>query len=361
MNRRTVFLILSFFLLRVGIHLPGFSEEPAAAPIPAVGQPNQYGTCTKRALDWLKQNQNADGSWGDSHKGAMTGFGLLSFLSHGHTPESPDYGNVVADAVTWILKSGTEFDGRLCMAKEFSQPGVYEHGICTNALGQYYVVTGDKRVFPLLGKAVGYIVEGQGPKGGWMYSYDKSADDLSVSAWQIEALHSAHVAKLEIPGVAVALKKAMKYLETMKGPKGGYGYRMPEDRYSLTGAAIFCRILCGAERDEVRQGVAWLLDETEKNKPVKYHAETADLYAWYFHTRVFRLFGGSAWTKWNDWYQDEIVNVQSQDGSWPIPKGRNRGLESKPDKTGQVYRTTLCLLMLDFWNRRWRTPSHSKP
>ncbi len=72
MNRRTVFLILSFFLLRVGIHLPGFSEEPAAAPIPAVGQPNQYGTCTKRALDWLKQNQNADGSWGDSHKAAMT-------------------------------------------------------------------------------------------------------------------------------------------------------------------------------------------------------------------------------------------------------------------------------------------------
>ena len=77
---------------------------------------------------------------------------------------------------------------------------------------------------------IGYIVQGQGPGGGWMYSYDKTADDLSVSGWQIQALKAAHLSQLKISGVDQALDKAMSYIERVKGPKGGYGYRGPEDQ-----------------------------------------------------------------------------------------------------------------------------------
>lgn len=356
MKVRIAVFLLGVSLLLAMLHASVHSEDQTAAPGQVAGQPEQKPVCYIRGLNWLKKNQNADGSWGDEHKGAMTGFALLAFLSHGEGPDSDNYGKSVASAVTWILENGTKFYGRLCMAKQFSQSGVYEHGICTHALGQYYFLTGDERAVPLLKKAVGYIVEGQGPEGGWMYSYDKTANDLSVSAWQIEALFLARDTRLEIPGVDKALLKAGKYLEKVKGPRGGYGYRQAEDRYSLTGAAIYCRLLCGAEREGLRQGMQWLLEETEKNKPVKYHGDTADIYAWYFHTRACRLFGGNAWAKWNRWYQDEIVEAQSPDGSWPVPRGRAHGLEGRADKTAQVYRTTLCLLMIDFWNRRWRMP-----
>ena len=344
------------FLLLLGVTI-GRAQPPAAQG--AVGQVRRampvanekQRVCEKRALDWFQKNQNPDGSWGDSQKGAMTGFSLLVFLAHGETPEARDYGPTVSKAITWILENGAKSDGRLNMAAAFNQPSVYEHAICTYALCEYYTITRDGRAVALLKKALGYIVQGQGPGGGWMYSYDRTADDLSVSGWQIQALRSAQLSKLEIPGVDPAIKKAMKYLEAVKGPKGGYGYRGPQDKYSLTGAAIYCRLLGKAERGELRKGMEWLLDETEKDKPVKYQGDAADLYAWYYHTRACQFFGGAAWLKWNHWFRDEILGAQSPDGSWPIPGGRGLGLQNAPGKSGQVYRTAMCMLMLETFYR----------
>ena len=303
-----------------------------------------------KGLRWLQANQNPDGSWGDGHTGGMTGFGLLCFLGHGETPESQEFGLTVNKAVEWILQNGTKFEGRLHMANAFTQPGVYEHGICTYALGEYYTMTQDGRVKELLKQAIGYIVQGQGPNGGWMYSYDKTADDLSVSGWQIQALKAAHLSKLDIPGVDQALDKAIAYIDHDKGPNGGYGYRGPEDKYSLTGVGILCHIFWKGDRGVLRKGMDWLLEETEKKFPVKYKSEHADLYAWYYHTQACLMFGGSAWTKWNRWFQDEICDAQNSDGSWPAPGGKGHEMIGETMKE-KVYRTSLCILMLEVFYR----------
>jgi hypothetical protein len=305
-----------------------------------------------KGLKWLQDNQNADGSWGDSTKGAMTGLGLLCFLGHGETPESQQFGLTVAKAVQWILDNGTKNEGHLNMAKAFSQPGVYEHGMCAYALGEYYTMTQDEKVKELFKQAIGYIVQGQGPGGGWMYSYDKTADDLSVSGWQIQALKAAHLSKLDIYGVDQALDKAIAYIEHVKGPKGGYGYRAAGDKYSLTGVGILCELFWKGERGILKKGMEWVLEETEKNEPVKYKSETADLYAWYYHTQACLMFGGSAWSKWNRWFQDEIVDAQATDGSWPPMAAKSHGnLQNGTGKSGAVYRTTLCVLMLEVFYR----------
>ena len=304
-----------------------------------------------RGLVWLAQNQNADGSWGDEYKGAMTGFGLLCFLGHGELQDSPQFGKTVGNALIWIFANGTKNEGRLNMAESFNQPGVYEHAICTYALGEYYTMTRDRRVVDLFKKAIGYIIEGQGAGGGWMYAFDKSEDDLSVSGWQIQALKAAHLSKLPLPGVDKALDNAMTYIQRVRGPRGGYGYRRPSDDYSLTGVGILCQLFWRPDRATLSKGMGWLLDETEKNKPVKYKEESADLYAWYYHTQACLMFGGEAWTKWNGWFQDEICDAQNPDGSWPIPGGRNVGPQGGENKTGEVYRSALCILMLEVFYR----------
>jgi hypothetical protein len=237
------------------------------------------------------------------------------------------------------------------MDDKFTQAGVYEHGICTYALGEYFAMTEDERVAELLRQAATHIVQGQGPGGGWMYSYDKTANDLSVSGWQIQALKAVHLGKLKLPGVDQALDRAMSYIESVKGPKGGYGYRGPEDRYSLSGVGILSRLFWKGERGQLRKGMEWILDETEGSKPLKYKGPNADLYAWYYHTQACLMFGGSAWTKWNRWFQDEICDAQNTDGSWPIPGAKGHGPQGDPGRTGAVYRTTLCILMLEVFYR----------
>ncbi len=304
-----------------------------------------------RGLTWLQQNQNDDGSWGDENRAAMTGFGLLCFLGHGELQDSPAFGKTVGRALMWIVENGALNEGRLHMAKAFTSQGVYEHAICAYALGEYYSMTRDQRVVPLLRLAVGHIIEGQGPGGGWMYSYDKSGDDLSVSGWQIQALKAAHLSQIMPADVDRTLTKAVAYLEKIKGPKGGYGYRGPSDDYSLTGVGILCQLFWKGERGDLRKNMTWLLDETEKGKPVKYKGASADLYAWYYHTQACLMFGGEAWTKWNAWFQDEICDAQSDDGSWPIPGGNAIGPQNSRTITGAVYRTTLCVLMLEVFYR----------
>ena len=302
-------------------------------------------------LIWLMLNQNADGSWGDEFKGAMTGFGLLCFLGHGEIQDSPQFGKTVGKALSWVFENGNKNGGHLNMADTFNQPGVYEHAICTYALGEYFTMTKDKRVTELFTKAIGHIVQGQGPGGGWMYGYDQSADDLSVSGWQIQALKAAHLSQIKIAGVDPALDKAMKYIERVRGPKGGYGYRGASDDYSLTGVGILCQLFWRPDHATLGKGMEWLLDQTEKNKPVKYRENSADLYAWYYHTQACLMFGGDAWKKWNGWFQDEICDAQNPDGSWPIPGGRTFGPQTQDNMTGAVYRTSLCILMLEVFYR----------
>jgi hypothetical protein len=310
-----------------------------------------------RGLEWLRQVQNGDGSWGESNKGAMTGLALLCFLGHGETNTSPQYGVTVAKAVQWILDEGTKHQGHLNMENSITQAGCYEHGICTYALGEYYTMTKDERVIELFKMAISKIVQGQGPGGGWMYHFDKTANDLSVSGWQIQALKAAHLSQLNLPGVDASLDKAAEYLDRTRGPKGGYGYRGPEDRYSLSGVGVLCRLFWKGDRGDVSKGMDFILDETDKNKPIKYKGEHADLYAWYYHTQAALMFGGAAWQKWNRWFQDEICDSQNPDGSWPAPGGKAHGPANAESMTGKVYRTTLCILMLEVYYRYM--PSHT--
>ena len=303
-----------------------------------------------KGLEWLRLNQSADGTWGERNKGAMTGLALLCFLGHGETPGSEQYGVTINRAVDWFIENGTKSEGRLSMENSISQQGAYEHGIATYALGEYYTITNDQRVLELYTKAVEYIVNGQGPGGGWAYGYSKTGNDLSLSGWQIQALKAAYLTRLKLPGVDAALDRAILYLENDQGPKGGYGYGGPEDRYSLTGVGILSRLFWNGDKAKLKKGMTWLLDETA-NKPVKYKGPHADLYAWYYHTQACLMFGDPAWTRWNHWFQDELVAAQNADGSWPFPGATGVGPQGEDTKTGAVYRTALCILMLEAYYR----------
>ena len=307
-------------------------------------------------LRWLKQHQNEDGSWSGEHKHAMTGFACLSFLGHGETPESPEFGPTIKKGIDWLLAQGTQFQGHLNGNGGFDQPGVYEHAIATYALGEYYTMTKDDRVAELLKQAVTFIVQGQAPDGGWQYGYAKGPDsDTSVSGWQIQALKAGHLTGLQIPGVDEALDKAMLDLKRVQAEDGSYGYRKAGDHdYSLTGVGVLCTYFWKQDKDKgVREGIESMLRQTDNKHPVKYKEDSADLYAWYYNTQACLMFGGSAWSKWNRLFQDEIADNQAADGSWPPCGGKSPGgdLQRRPDGAGPYYRTTLCILMLEVFYR----------
>lgn len=308
-----------------------------------------------KGLRWLKANQNADGTWGTATKGAMTGLGLLCFLGHGETYFSVEFGETVKKAVDALVKEGTAQAGRLAYTGNTlaNQNAPYQHAIGVYALSEAYTLTKDDRIPPVLTKAVAYIINGQGADGGWMYKYDRSQpSDTSVGGWQIQALKAAHLTELPIPGITETLDKGMLNLERVFDKKNGtFGYRNNSGKISLTGVgALNILMWKGQKSGMVREAVDAILDKT---KSVDYQGEEADLYAWYYHTQACLMYGGSSWTKWNRLFQDAIADAQSPDGSWPVQMKtkNNHGPVKEAAVTGQVYRTTLCVLMLEVFYR----------
>lgn len=309
-------------------------------------------------LHWLTANQRPDGAWADRHRTAMTGLALLCYLGHGETPHgSREHGAAIAKAVDWLLQKGIKGNGALVgNGDSFGQTEVYEHAIGTYALAEYYTITHDVRVKDVLVQATRYIVDGQGQDGGWQYSYVRDGDsDTSVTGWQIQALKAAHLTGLNIPGVSESLDRSMADLARVQNDNGSFGYRNAGGgSYSLTGVGVLCTYFWKGDADEsVRKGIKFIITRSQKDDPVIYQGPRADLYAWHHHTQACLLYGGDAWTKWNGWFQGQITNSESADGSWP-PTGNPSpigGLESADNLDGRCYRTCLCLLMLEVFYR----------
>ena len=307
----------------------------------------------KKGLDWLKAHQNDDGSFGEQYPVAMTGLALLSYLGHCEKPTSTDYGKTVRQAIDFLLGVGTAQDGKL--AKTGGTPWVYEHGIATYALGEAYILTKDQKIAEVFTKAVRLIVEGQGPDGGWMYNYDKSASDTSVSGWQVQALKTAVLSGLNISGAELAMKNSVANTMRCQGSNGGFGYRGPEDKQSLTGVGIVMLQIASHERVQpVRKALSFYIDG--KGAPTyNYDAGDANLYSWYYGAQACFQFGGSPWGKWNRTVMPQIISHQSEDGSWrPLGGAGGTGFDHTgkgTTKDAQAYRTALCCLTLEVYYR----------
>jgi hypothetical protein len=322
----------------------------------------------KKTLKWLQQKQNKDGSWGESHKGGMTGLALLAYLGHCETPESPVYGETVLKGLTYLMelaaKNKPPFDGIYS-----TDPGVikstYEHGIATYAMGEMYSFSklGAK---PIPGLRESFeagaliIINKQAPNGGWGYKngigYDAyGGDDLSVTGWQYQALKAAKHTNLKIPGLSSAIKKVEGYLEGKQTADGGFGNPGRESHYNqwnLTGAALLgLQTLSVGNTGKINKGIRWLTDQIEK-EPRTWN-DDCYLYTWYYDTQALFQKGGKPWKVWNDQFQKEILANQNDDGSYKV-EGVGEIAAAGTGAAGgdrDVYRACLCTLMLEVYYR----------
>lgn len=294
-----------------------------------------------RALDWLKTNQQADGSWGPN-KVALTGLSLLTFLAHGEMTSSEDYGKTVESAIRFLLSKQRE-DGTF--ADVSTQAGPYEHGIATYAMCEAYGLTRVPVLKPVMEKAVQVILNGQQKGGGWDYKYGKGGRrDTSIAGWQIQALKAAHIAGAENSGIEEALAKAADDLKRARDPvTGKFHYSDPKSQTSesITGVAVLCLELIGqGDSKEARQGLSALTKALCKWESAPEWA----MYGWYYITQAKFHDGGSEWKGWNNQFARAFTKSQNKDGSWTAPR-------EDEQKYGPAYSTTLAALTLQVYYR----------
>jgi len=132
-----------------------------------------------RALRWLKKNQNPDGSW-EKNKCAMTALALLTYLAHGETPASPEFGQTVEKAIRFLLDA-QQGDGRFSPRDDND----YTHPIVAYALSEAYGMTKVPMLKDAATKAMDVIIAGQNPNGAFDYKLipNDKRHDTSYMGW----------------------------------------------------------------------------------------------------------------------------------------------------------------------------------
>lgn len=317
------------------------------------------------ALEWLKEQQNPDGSWGRSHRGAMTGLALLAYFGRCETPDSPFYGDTTMKGLLRLVELAGQNEYGVFSTNPSGHSASYEHGIATYALGEMYALArlGSRQipgVRDAFERGVRLIIDHQLPDGGWGYGdsfcyRDIGSGDLSVTGWQFQALKAAKLTGLKIEGLHQAIGRAVKFIETKQTADGGFGNANREvgyNQWNLTGVGLLGlqTLGSGSHRSSVAKGVAFAAHHFEQEPPR--WDQNANLYAWYYYTQAFFQNGKAPWQAWNDAVLPELLDHQSRDGSWEDEKADSAVASTSPAGADRdVYRTALCTLMLEVYFR----------
>ena len=324
------------------------SKADRMARLLAEGGTPECEDAVVKCLNWLQSTQNPDGSWTNSHPAAMTGFALLVYLGHCETPQSPEYGETVLKAITYLIDLGMKNDGRLTNLDADAQNWVYEHGIATYALAEAYTFCSQlKIVIPNLDtvtkQAGDMIMQGQTDDGGWLYKFASGkGGDNSIGFWQIQALKACkHTGLWPTNKFNKTIGAALDWLEKVQGEDGAIGYRSSSKQSpGLTGGGVLAfQMWDKGKSGAARKGVKWIDENSEFAWPA------ANLYYHYYNAQAMINAGGKEWEAYNLRFRDSLLKGQKPDGSWDKGGGGNHGA------VNVHMATCLATLMLEVYYR----------
>ena len=315
------------------------------------GQWGQYAeAAVLRALEWLRLNQNQDGSWGTNDKEAMAGLGILTFLAHGETTASEKYGQTVERAIRYLVARQNE-KGEF--AKTDTTAGTYSQAICVYALSEAYGMTRIPSLKSVMEKGVQMLIDGQQAKGGYDYKFIKGdRRDTSLGGWCCQAMKAAYIAGAENARLHDAMELAIQDMKSVQKAEDGSFYYShvggSHANHSMTAVAVLSMQLLGHGGDaETRKGLNYLGDaHCNWKSPPEW-----PMYAWYYISQTKFHQGGASWTGWNNQFAPQFIRNQNPDGSW-----NSAGLNTPEGSEGRenmhpVYATTLAALTLQVYYR----------
>jgi hypothetical protein len=320
----------------------------------------------RRALDWLRTQQQPDGSFTtiDTAQPAVTSLATLAFLAAGRQPGKGDDGAALEKACRYIISCQRD-DGLLalvapngpCESFNSSHTSNYNHaiaGICLGELSGSVTPELNADVMKAIEKALTFTLDNQkrvlrfpDDRGGWRYAtpnYNVDSDVL-VTAWHIMFLRSAKNAGFPVPQKAV--DDAYDYVLRCYNPGEGtftYGLRGHEAAQistSITGAAVLSFTLAGkGDEPAIKSAGEWLLAHPIAGyRQPDGRPDAPYFYGVFYGSQASFQLGGDTWRRYYPPVVSQLVDNQLADGSWEVETDRGQ-------MAGRVYTTALAVLTL---------------
>jgi squalene cyclase len=297
---------------------------------------------TRRGLEFLKTQQNQDGSFGSDYQVAASSLAGLAFLGFGQTYNRGEFCEQVRKTVDYLLSQQDKW-GYI----DDNQCRMHGHGYATLFLAEAYgnlPPEYDKRVKKALQMAVGVIISSQSPDGGWYYYPSHlfgftPSDEGSVTVTQVQALRSARNAGINVPKEVI--EKGKNYVRKCMGPNGcRYTLRGGSTSYTLTAAAVSVLNAAGEyQSKELEMGLNVMRRKIASvTNPL--HASEWMWYGNLYACQAMYQAGGKDWDMWYPKSYELLLSEQRPNGSWGGRDGWGGGY-------GESFSTAIGCLMLE--------------
>ncbi len=327
------------------------SDDAAAVTAFESGTPRDRAV--ERGLAFLRAQTGPDGALGDQQRTALTSLALLAHVANGVTPTDPVAGPWAQRALERVL-AGQDLDGYF---GRLDGSRMYGHGIATLLLAELTGTLGDesreRRVREALVRAVDVILRAQrvakepASRGGWRYNPGDNNADLSLSGWQLLALHACRQIGMPIPDEA--LRDGAAFVRSLLGDQGRVGYtNRGDDRPALRGLALLVLALDQAPGASEPLEIAPVAKRIAED-PVPWQGSFFFYRVYYEAVGLCRA-SPATWTAYRPRLEKLLLDHQAPDGSWPAPPGDDEG------SYGPVYTTSMALLALSV--ERHLLPAH---
>ncbi len=337
--------------------LEGRGRDARAGLAGRRGGSRQSEMAVERGLRWLAAHQRDDGSWSfdltkspcnglcrnsgtETSTTAATAMALLPFLGAGYTHNEGEHQETVKRGLYYL---GTQAHVT-SHGVDLQDGTMYGQGLATIALCEAYAMTRDAAIKDAAQQAIRFVVFAQDAQGGgWRYT-PGAPGDTTVTGWQLMALKSGQLAKLDVPSPTAGLVR--KFLDGVQFEAGArYGYMTPTPRAATqettTAVGLLLRMYTGWHRDNpaLYRGIAYLH---------KWGPSDNNMYYNYYATQVLHHWEGPEWQAWNGRMRDYLIATQSteshESGSWHFP-------DLYGDKGGRLYNTALAVMTLEVYYR----------
>jgi hypothetical protein len=327
-----------------------------------------------RALAWLASRQRPDGSFPTLVQGqpGVTSLCVLAFMAHGHNPGNGLYGERLKRATDFIMScqkpnglvalyapAGSRISRNV--GETIGVTAAYNHAIGSLALSETYgmgQVADMEQMQRAIDKSLAATLEMQRwrkdravDRGGWryVYDYDTTDSDLSITGWHLMFLRSARNAGFAVPKESI--DDAVAYIRrTFDKSVGVFRYTTREhDSISraMAGAGILALAHAGAHHSsEAQQSGQWLLEhsfnEYNGNNGIRldrYH------YSLFNASHAMYQLGSPFWEQFFPPTVAALLDHQNADGSWDAESFHRDRVY------GNCYSTALVVLSLGVPNQ----------
>jgi hypothetical protein len=301
----------------------------------------QTQAAIKKGLGFLAKSQGEDGAFmhdrdGQTYPVAMTSLAGMAFLANGDTPSRGPYAENVAKIVEFLINN-VQSSGLITGAAQEHGYSMYGHGFAMLFLSSCYGMETDDRTRDRLKKIINDAIKLTGSassNGGWCYT-PSSGDEGSVTVTQMQGLRAASNAGFTVPkGI---IEGGVRYLEMCKAPEGGICYSLGSvgsgAHLPISAAAVATLYNAGQYDSKLADSCMAYVSQQFEIQKGGFTKGGNDFYTHLYAAQAFYQAGDKYWDKYFPGARDQLLKMQSADGSWN-------------QEIGETFATSIALIIL---------------